>query len=105
MITTRRLTIIPSDGAVYTDSGAQINLDLSSCGVPENIHALQWNNPVYRNKSVLDAIANLPYGEGTGWIEFEDSIPNQEIFSLPEWAIQCFDVYVSNSTPSEPTSE
>lgn len=105
MITTKRLTIVPSDGAVYTDGGVLINLDLTSCGVPENIHALQWNNPVYRTKSALEAISNLPYGEGSGWIEYEENVPNEEIFSLPEWALRCFDVYVSNLSPAEPASE
>ena len=36
-----KLTIIPSDSAIYKD-GVVRELDLSTCGIPENVHALQW---------------------------------------------------------------
>lgn len=97
MIQTRRLTIIPSDGAVYTDDGVKIELDLSSCNVPEEIHALQWNCPQWPITSEMERIASLPYGQGSGWIEFRSSASNQEITSLPEWAINCYNVYASAS--------
>jgi hypothetical protein len=48
-----RLTIIPSDKAVYKDGLCYSNLDLSTCGIPDDIHALQWN-------------------EISGWLEFND---------------------------------
>jgi hypothetical protein len=63
-----RLTIIRSDGAVYVDSVAYLLLDMSS--VPVNVHALQW----------FDV---------SGWIEFVDSTPNQNITELPSWANVC----------------
>ena len=64
-----KLTIIPSDGAVYRDGHSYSGLDLSSA--PENIHALQWDN-------------------GGGWIEFKNESEfrkpaNENIYSLPEW--------------------
>lgn len=60
-----KLTIIPSDGAVYENGVAYENLTWD--GTPSNIHALQWDN-------------------GSGWIEFNDGTPNQEIIALPTWA-------------------
>lgn len=63
-----RLTIIRSDGAVYVDSVAYLSLDMST--VPLNVHALQW----------FDV---------SGWIEFVDSTPNQNITELPSWANVC----------------
>lgn len=66
-----RLTIIPSDGAVYKDELSYSGLTLT--GIPENVHALQWN-------------------ETAGWIEFKNESefrrsPNQVIQTLPDWAI------------------
>jgi hypothetical protein len=63
-----RLTVIRNDGAVYVDSVAYLSLDMSS--VPTNVHALQWY-------------------EVSGWIEFADSTPNQDITELPAWANVC----------------
>lgn len=65
-----KLTIIPADGAVYKDGYSYSGLDLS--GIPDNIHALQWDN-------------------GSGWIEFKNESEfrkpaNEIIDSLPEWA-------------------
>ena len=59
-----RLTIIPNDGAVYKDD--EVYSDLVWNGTPESIHALQW------------------FGN-SGWIEFNNGLPNQEITELPEW--------------------
>lgn len=64
-----KITIIPSDGAVYIDGYCLSNLDLIQ--VPTNVHAFQWN--------------------GTkGFIEFvEDNNfckpPNQILDELPDW--------------------
>jgi len=65
-----RLTIIPSDGAVYKDNYYFSKLDLSS--VPTNVHALQWY-------------------EAEGEVEFngEPKPQNEIIFKLPVWAEDC----------------
>jgi hypothetical protein len=63
-----KLTIITVDGAVYKDGISYSGLDLSI--VPVNVHALQW-----------DSVA--------GWIEFKDTIPNENITELPVWANAC----------------
>ena len=60
-----KLTIIPSDGAVYENGVCYNNLTWE--GTPSNVHALQWDN-------------------GTGWIEFNDGSPNEDITVLPLWA-------------------
>jgi hypothetical protein len=39
-----RITIIPVDGAVYIDGTSYSKLDLSTCDIPSNIHALQWHD-------------------------------------------------------------
>jgi hypothetical protein len=63
-----KLTIIREDGAVYKDGFSYSGLDLS--GVPNDVHALQFNS-----------------ASNTGWIEFTSPIPNEEITTLPAWAI------------------
>jgi len=73
------LTIINEDNAVYVDGLALAGLDLSTTGIPENVHALQWK-------------ANL------GWIEFKDNSDftkpaNEVISELPTWANNCITVY------------
>lgn len=60
-----RLTIIPSDGAVYENGVCYSGLSWE--GTPVNVHALQWDN-------------------STGWIEFNDGSPNEDIDVLPLWA-------------------
>ena len=70
-----KLTIIRTDGAVYKDGFAYIKLDLSSCDIPSDVHALQWQNT-------------------TGWIEFNTNDDgtkpqNQNITELPVWANTC----------------
>lgn len=90
-----RLTIIPSDSAVYKDgvmkAWAPLPLDLSGCGIPENVHALQW------------------YGD-SGEIEFDSPSPtipkppNEQITELPQWALNClvaWDVWTPLSPPPE----
>lgn len=80
-----RLTIIPADGAVGKDDKFYLKLDLSSCIIPADIHALQW-----------DGVA--------GWIEFKDPIPNQEITALPSWANCCMTKWTEANTPKPPES-
>jgi len=65
-----RLTIIPVDGAVYNDNVNYTELDLSSCGIPADVHALQWDG-------------------SAGHIEFTDTRENEEITVLPDWANAC----------------
>ena len=70
-----RLTVIPVDGAVYIDGASYMNLDLSTCAIPSDIHALQWYDT---------------YGE----LEFKRSFvdgqivhkANEVLTELPAWA-------------------
>lgn len=73
------LTIINDDGAVYVDGIPLAGIDLSTTGIPTNVHALQWKT-------------NL------GWIEFKDNPDftkdqNQVINELPDWANTCVNAY------------
>lgn len=79
-----RLTIIPVDGTVGEDDKFYNNLDLSSCSIPADVHALQW-----------DGVA--------GWIEFKDPVPNQPITELPSWANCCMAKWSEANTPVPPT--
>jgi len=82
------LTIIPVDGNVNKDGVGYLKLDLSSCGIPSNIRALQWK-------------------ETLGWLEFWDE-PNQNITSLPSWVDCCLAAWTVANTPvppSPPTAE
>jgi len=67
MVQSNRITILVDDNAVYLDEWTYINLDLHTCGIPEDIHALHWLN-------------------GEGQLEFRDTRHNQIITELPEWA-------------------
>lgn len=65
-----KLSIITSDGSVYKDGFSFSNLSLS--GIPENVHALQWDTD-------------------KGWIEFLNESEfrrpaNLIITELPQWA-------------------
>lgn len=85
------LTIIPDDNFVSIDGdGSHQPLDLSICGVPSEVHALQWFDT-------------------KGWIEFDDPIdpfapkpPNQEINVLPDWANACVQVWSDWVPPLPP---
>ena len=78
-----KLTIIPVDGSVGEDGKFYIGLDLSSCAIPADVHALQW-----------DGVA--------GWIEFKDPVPNQPITELPAWANCCMTKWTEANTPVPP---
>lgn len=78
-----KLTIIPVDGSVGEDEKFYNDLDLNSCSIPANVHALQW-----------DGVA--------GWIEFNEPIPNEEITSLPAWATCCMAKWTEANTPVPP---
>ena len=91
-----KITIIVDDNAVYVDNVSHVFLDLSLCGIPNNVSALQWKDTA-------------------GWIEFKDnndgSKPqNQSITELPVWVNNCIDVYnawtapVPVPAPNQPTT-
>lgn len=82
-----KITIIPSDGAVYEDGVTYLNLSWE--GTPENVHALQW------------------FGSN-GWIEYNDGTPNEAIEALPAWtdnALAAWDVVNTPEPEPEPTPE
>jgi hypothetical protein len=66
-----KLTIITADNAVYKDGISYENLDLSACGIPSNVWALQWQDT-------------------SGWVEDKSAlVQNQDISELPNWANAC----------------
>jgi hypothetical protein len=82
------LTIIPVDNNVIKDKVGYLDLDLSSCGIPSNVRALQWQ-------------------ETSGWLEFWDQ-QNEDITSLPSWVDCCLAAWTVANTPvppSPPTAE
>ena len=91
-----RITIIPSDSFVAVDGVSRpAALDLSGCGIPADVHALQWYDT-------------------RGWVEFNDDndpftpkVPNQDITELPVWANACVAVHNAWTPPPapEPTPE
>ena len=82
-----RLTIIPSDGAVYINQKAYLPLVWE--GTPTNVHALQWD-------------------QNAGWVEYNDGTPNEDITALPSWANNAVtawearDYIVKNPPPPPP---
>jgi len=75
-----KLTIIVSDGAVYIDGCAY--LDLIWEGTPADVHALQWKD-----------IA--------GWVEYNNGTPNENIIELPQWALNAMDAWsFANNHPN-----
>jgi hypothetical protein len=75
-----KLTIIPSDRAVYEDGLCYLNLVWE--GTPLNVHALQWQDI-------------------SGWIEYVDH-PNEDIIVLPEWAYNAMAAWTVANTPIPP---
>jgi hypothetical protein len=70
-----RLTIVPSDKKIGVDSVFFSGLDLSSCAIPANIHALQW----YETEGEVEFIDNP-----------DRTKPQNELISeLPAWANAC----------------
>jgi hypothetical protein len=78
-----KLTIIPADGSIGEDGKFYNDLDLNSCNIPANVHALQWD-------------------DSTGWIEFNEPIPNEKITVLPSWANCCLTKWTEANTPVPP---
>lgn len=85
-----RLTILTETFTVGKDGFFYEPLDFSSCGVPQDIWAVQW------------------YGDH-GHIEFVTDIPNQDITELPVWATACLRVWEAKDyqvkNPPPPTPE
>ena len=75
-----KLTIIPADGSVGEDEKFYLELDLSSCNIPANVHALQWQDTA-------------------GSIEFNTPIENQYITELPAWANCCMTKWTEANNP------
>ena len=74
-----KLTIIPSDGLVGVDNQFFSNLDLATCTIPANVHALQW----YETEGEVEFISNP-----------DRTKPQNEIISvLPVWANACVTVW------------
>lgn len=79
-----KLTIIPSDGAVYENDVVYSNLTWE--GTPVDVHALQFDT-------------DLSYG----WLEYVDNIkPNEDIFELPQWALNAETAWTEANTPKPP---
>jgi hypothetical protein len=78
MINTDRITIIVDDLIVITDICSYQGLDFSDCGVPDDVHALQWLN-------------------GAGEIEYRvidnNKKMNETISVLPPWGIKCLEAW------------
>jgi hypothetical protein len=76
-----RLTITPVNGSVGKDGKFYLKLDLSSCGIPADVHALQWQN-------------------NSGWIEYvSELVQNKPITELPAWANACLNKWTEANTP------
>lgn len=92
-----KLTIIPSDGAVYENGVCYSNLTWE--GTPANVHALQWNS---------DAPFTVDDVVYYGWIEFNDGASNDNISVLPLWAGNAelaWDAAANPPPPPPPTPE
>lgn len=76
-----RLTIVVPDGAVYENGVCYSNLTWS--GTPANVHALQWYDVV-------------------GTIEYNDGSLNEEITSLPAWAVKAQEAWYAAANPPPP---
>jgi len=80
-----RLTIVPIDKKVGVDEVFLDPLDLSTCGIPANIHALQW----YETEGEVEFVNNP-----------DRTKPQNEIISvLPDWANACVAVYKAWTPP------
>jgi len=79
-----KLTIIPADGSVGENDVFYLGLDLSSCSIPADVHALQWQDTA-------------------GWIEYiSSSVQNEPITELPVWANCCMAKWTEANTPVPP---
>lgn len=74
-----RLTIIPSDGLVGVDNQFFSDLDLSTCAIPVNVHALQW----YETEGELEFVSNPD----------RTKPQNELLIEVPSWANACAEVW------------
>lgn len=86
-----KITIIVEDNSVVKNGVGHDGLDLSSCDIPSNVSALQWDNTA-------------------GEIEFDTAIENEGITELPTWATACEAVWQQKedeveAEPLPPTTE
>lgn len=85
-----KITITVEDSSVGKDGLFYAGLDLSGCGVPANVWALQWSG---------DA----------GHIEFNGTEQNESIDTLPSWANSCLQKWeeqdASEKNPPELTGQ
>jgi len=75
-----KLTIIPSDEAVYKDGVSYLELNL--VGIPADVHALQWEDT-------------------NGWVEYEDDKINESITELPQWALNALEAWNTANIEAE----
>lgn len=85
-----QLVIIVPDESVYKNDTSYSHLNWE--GTPSDIHALQW------------------FDNNTGWIEFNDGKPQENIMELPQWALNALAAWEvawsnSNMPPPPPTPE
>jgi hypothetical protein len=78
-----RLTIVPIDSKVVIDGTAKFSLDLSACGIPQDVHALQW----YETEGEIE-------------LNGKPKPPNEEIIVLPNWANACVAVWEAVVIPT-----
>jgi len=80
------ITIVPEDNAMSVDGVGYGELDFSSCGIPADVSALQWQDTA-------------------GWIEFDTAIENESITELPTWATACEAVWQQKEDEESDTEE
>jgi hypothetical protein len=85
-----KFTIIPVDLTAVKDGVGYPDLDLSSAGIPANVHALQWQDTA-------------------GIVEYTD-LTQETITVLPDWAARVLAVWqaaddVAKAPPPDPTPE
>lgn len=74
IIETNRVTVLVPDGAVYLDQAVTLGLDLSNCGIPEDVRCMHWE-------------------DGAGEIQYVDTRPNLDITEIPQWALNCVQLW------------
>jgi|DEB0MinimDraft_3_1074331.scaffolds.fasta_scaffold166634_2 hypothetical protein len=73
-----RIVIVKPSGTVQKNGVSRDDLDLSSCGLPSNLWALQWNEQ----------------GDNTGHLEYVGAdVQNETITELPSWVNPCLAVW------------
>jgi hypothetical protein len=81
-----KLSIVPSDDCVCENDVCQLHLSWD--GTPPDIHALQWQDV-------------------SGWIEYNDGKPNEDITVLPDWAYNAMAAWdvANNPVKLPPTAD